>query len=173
MDENAILFKNSYTQSEEILGRFFRHTFFGTNFMLTTDILLIGLFIYCIVSGALENSFNSYMLVPVAFAFYQYFLYKSTFRRAWQSVLRAGGGNPPQYTTSVTEEEVSVDVYGQTMSYPCSRLKRLAVTPKLLLLYIDSKQAIIMPADAFETGSPDEFISWAAEKGIRIQRSKI
>lgn len=173
MDEKPIIFQNSYTQSEKILGSFFRHTFFGTNFMITADILLAGMFIYLVITGVLENSFNSYLLVPVAFAVYQYFLYKSTYRRSWQSVLRAGNGNPPQYTTNITEEGVSVDVYGQTMSYPVSRLRSLVVTKQLLLLYTDSKQAIIIPADSFTKGDAKSFEDYMASKGIKIRHGKI
>lgn len=173
MDENSILFENSYTQSETILGRFFRHTFFGTNFMITTDILLVGMFIYLLATSVLENSMNSYLLVPVAFGVYQFFLYKSTFRRAWQSVLRAGNGNPPKYTTTVTENGINVNVYGQDMSYSADRIKSLTVTKQLMLLYVDSKQAIIMPSDAFTIGDAKGFEDYIASLGIRISHGKI
>lgn len=172
MDENAVLFENSYTQSEKILSRFFKYTFFKSNFMMTADILLAALFVYCIVNTLQTGTANSYLIVPPLFAAYQFFLYKSTFRRSWQSVLRAGGGTPPQQTTKIDDSGVYVNVYGDKSSFSYERLKRLVVTKDLMLLYTDAKQAIILPTDKFTAGTAEGFIGYAAEKGIRVIRNK-
>ena len=165
-----VLFENQYTHTEEYYNEFFGYFHFKRPSFIAINILFFMIFIMALRYMVLWGEFRSYWFMPfplVCFvSMWSYFRGKNMRRKQELAICN---GNPPESRFEITED--GIDAYyissGVKNHVDFSQIRKVIKTKSFYFLITKLKLAYVIKKDGFTKGTPEEFLLFLREKGLK------
>jgi hypothetical protein len=158
-----ILFENRYTRTKEIMREYCGYMFFLRPSMVICDCLLV----FFVVASILLGGSPGIALVLVLTAAAQLILYFYTPNAMEKRDAEAASGGTITVEAAATDDLLLFRVSnGAEQELPYVKMKKVAQTKRLILIYTEAKLCYILPKDTFTKGTAEAFLAFLKEKGI-------
>lgn len=165
-----ILFENSYVRDKQMLKEIYKYYFFKRKSMVVSYIILFLCFLVNLLMALFDGIFNYFILVfiPLLLALRFFYYYRQV-----DIVLKR---DAEMHDKEITIEVIATNEFiqntasnGSVNKLEYNRIKSVTQTKNFILLLSKAKLIYIFKKDNFTKGTPEDFIVFLRNKGIKVK----
>ena len=164
------LFENSYVRDEKMLKEIYKYLFFKRKSMIVSYIILLLCFLANLLMALFDGFFNYFILIFIPlFLAIRFF----TYIRTVKIVLKR---DAEMHDNEILIEAIATNEFiqntasnGSVIKLEYDKIKRVTQTKEFILLLSKAKLIYIFKKDAFTKGTPEDFIVFLKNKGIKVK----
>ncbi len=165
-----ILFENSYIRNKELAKELYGYIYFCRNYIFVAYIVLLISFIINLILLITTGSANwfVFIFVPV-FLLLRLFTYLQAIKLMLKRDSEVCGGLF-EVKSIVTEDFIEyTSTTGGVNRLEYNKIKKCNQTKNLILLQSDAKLIYVFPKNGFSVGTPEGFLIFLRNKGIKVK----
>ena len=165
------LFENNYTRTLAITKELYRYWSFKRPFLVVFDILFGLFFVYHIIEYVVYHySYNLIMSIyaPLFFLL-QFYLYHRAAKTVIKRDMEIMNGRFMNIKIIATDQLIqNISSTGSISKVPYFKIEKVIQTKNLILLRSEAKLIYMLPKNSFTKGTPEEFIAFLRQKGLKV-----
>jgi len=165
-----ILFENSYIRNKELAKELYGYIYFRRNYIFVAYIVLLISFIINLILLITTGSANWFVFIFVPlFLLLRLFTYLQAIKLMLKRDSEVCGGLF-EVKSIVTEDFIEyTSTTGGVNRLEYNKIKKCNQTKNLILLQSDAKLIYVFPKNGFSVGTPEGFLIFLRNKGIKVK----